>query len=55
METISRIEQEVDQIRQRIFEKTKDMTTEQLLEYYRKSGEATAKKYGFTIVSKLED
>jgi len=51
MKTISKIEEEVDQIRLHIYEKTKDMTPEELTEYYRKSGEAFAKKYGFQIIS----
>jgi len=50
MRTISPIEQEVNQIRLQIYEKTKDMTPAELTEYYRRSGEASAKKYGFKIV-----
>jgi hypothetical protein len=55
MKLISRIEQEVDQIRLAIYEKTKDMTPAQLTEYYRKSGEATAKKYGFKIIANAKE
>ena len=55
MKAISRIEQEVNQIRLQIHEKTKDMTPSQITEYYRKSGEATAKKYGFKIVESAMD
>ena len=55
MKTISKIEQEVNQIRLRIYEKTKDMTPSQLTEYYRKSGEATAQKYGFKIVASAKE
>ena len=51
MKTIRKIEQEVNQIRLQTYEKTKDMTPSQLTEYYRKSGEATAQKYGFKIVA----
>jgi hypothetical protein len=51
MKKLARIEREVNQIRLQIYERTKDMTPAQLNEYYRKSGEAAAKKYGFTIVS----
>ena len=50
MKTISNVEKEVNEIRLQIHEKTKNMTPEQLTEYYRKSGEASAKKYGFKIV-----
>ena len=49
MKTAKTIEQEVNQIRLRIYEKTKDMTPAQLTEYYRKSGERSARKYGFKI------
>ena len=55
MKTISKIEQEVNQIRLIIYEKTKDMTPAQLTEYYRKSGEATAQKYGFKIVASANE
>ena len=50
MKTTNKIEQEIDQIRLQIYEKTKKMTTEQLTEYYQKSGEESARKYGFKIV-----
>jgi len=50
MKSTSLIEQEINQIRLAIYEKIKDMTPTQVTEYYRKSGEATAKKYGFKIV-----
>ena len=51
MKTISPIEQEVNQIRLKIYDKTKDMTPEQLTEYYKQSTEATVKKYGFKVVA----
>ena len=51
MKTSNNIEKEINQIRLRIYEKTKDMTPAQLTEYYKKSGEASAKKYGFKIVA----
>ncbi|MCL2360575.1 MAG: hypothetical protein FWC73_02035 [Defluviitaleaceae bacterium] len=54
MKLVNRIEQEVDQIRIAIYEKTKDMTPSQLTEYYRKSGETTAKKYGFKVIENAE-
>lgn len=49
------VEQEINEIRLRIYEETKDMTAEQLTEYYRKSGEASAKKYGFRIVGSAKE
>ena len=49
------IEDEIDAIRLQIYEETKHMTPSQLTEYYRKSGEATAKKYGFKIVASAKD
>jgi hypothetical protein len=50
MRTSSIVEREVNEIRLKIYEKTKDMTPAQINEYYRKSGEAAAQKYGFKIV-----
>ena len=52
---ISKVEQEVNRIRLQIYEETKDMTPEQLTEYYRKSGESAAKKYGFKIVASAKE
>jgi hypothetical protein len=55
MKTTSKIEQEVNKIRLQIYEKTKDMTPSQLTEYYRRSGEASAQKYGFKIVESAKE
>ncbi len=55
MKIINNIEQEVNRIRLQIYEKTKDMPPEQLTEYYRKSGEASAQKYGFKIVANAKE
>ena len=55
MKTMSNVERELNQIRLKIYEKTKNMTTSQLTEYYRKSGEASAKQYGFTIVANAKE
>jgi len=55
MKTISPIEHEVNQIRLTIYEKIKDMTPAQVTDYYRKSGEATAKKYGFKIIESAKE
>ena len=50
MRKLSPVEQEINKIRLDIYEKTKNMTPAQLTEYYRKSGEESAKKYGFKII-----
>ena len=55
MKTINPIEQEVNQIRLGIYEKIMDMTPAQVTEYYRKSGEATAKKNGFKIIESAKN
>ena len=55
MKTINKIEHEVNQIRLAIYEKTKDMSPAQLTEYYRRSGEATAQKYGFKIIASAKE
>ena len=55
MKTISKIEQEVNNIRLGIYEKTKDMTPAQLMDYYKQSTEATIKKYGFKIVTNVRE
>ena len=48
------IEKDINKIRLRIYEKTKDMSPQQLTEYYKKSGETSAKKYGFQIVASAD-
>ena len=50
MKTISRAEQEVNQIRLRIYEETKDLTSAQYKERLDNITEAAAKKYGFKVV-----
>jgi hypothetical protein len=55
MKAISKVEQEVNQIRLKIYEKTKDMTPAQLSEYYRQSTETTIKKYGFKVISSVKE
>ena len=55
MRIYNHIEQEVNEIRLHIYEKTKNMSPEQLTEYYRKSGESSAKKYGFKIVDTAKE
>ena len=55
MKTSDTIEDEIDEIRLRIYERTKDMNPSELTEYYRKSGEAIARKYGFKIINSVND
>ena len=55
MKTISKIEQEVNQIRLRIYEETKDMTVQERVERVNKIGEAAAQKYGFKRVASARD
>jgi len=44
------IEDEIDEIRLRIYERTKDMTVEERREHRRKNIEWIVKEYGLTIV-----
>ena len=55
MKTNKTAEQKINEIRLKIYEKTKDMTPEQLTEYYKQSTEATIKKYGFKVVASAKD
>jgi hypothetical protein len=55
MKMLDTIEQEVNRIRIEIYEKTKDMTPAQLTEYYKKSTEATIKKYGFKVIASTKE
>jgi hypothetical protein len=48
------IENEVHQARQKIHEKTKDMTSKERVNYMNTRGEALAKKYGFKIAPSAE-
>jgi len=48
------IEEEIDRIRLEIYEETKHMTHAELGEFYRKSTEEAAKKYGFKVVSHID-
>jgi hypothetical protein len=51
MKTISNVEQEINQIRLKIYEETKDLTPEQYRERLNRVTEAAAQKYGFKIVA----
>jgi len=55
MKTISSVEQEINQIRLSIYEKTKDMTPAQRAERTNKIAEAAAKKYGFKIIASAKE
>ena len=55
MKTISKIEQEVNQIRLKIFEETKDLTPAQRAERTNRITEAAAQKYGFKIVASARE
>jgi predicted Co/Zn/Cd cation transporter (cation efflux family) len=50
MKTINKIEQEINQIRLKIYEEIKDMTPEELLKHQQKKADETAQKYGFKMV-----
>ena len=49
------IEDEIDRIRLRIYEETKDMTIEERAERLNRFGEAAAKKYDFKFVSRANN
>lgn len=55
MKNMKTIEQEINQIRLSIYEKTKDMTPTQLTNYYKKNTDATIKKYGFRVIASAKD
>ena len=55
MSTISKVEQEVNQIRLAIYEKTKDLTPAQRAERTNRIAEAAAQKYGFKIVASARE
>jgi len=48
------IEDEIDAIRLRIYERTKDLTAEELDEYYRKISERAAKEYGIKCIPTVD-
>ena len=55
MKTANTIELEINQIRLRIYEETKDMTVEERVERVNRIGEAAAKKYGFKIAASAKE
>ena len=50
MKTLNTIEKDLDQIRLKIYEKTKDMTSAQITDYYSKSAEAAFNRIGYKRV-----
>ena len=55
MKTPNAIEQEINQIRLRIYEETKDMTVQERVERVNRIGEAAAKKYGFKRITSARE
>jgi hypothetical protein len=55
MKTPNTIEQDINKIRLRIYEETKEMTPAQRAERVNRIGEAAAKKYGFKIVASAKE
>jgi len=55
MKAISNVEREVNKIRLRIYEKTKNMPPEERAERTNKIAETAAKEYGFKIVSNAKE
>jgi hypothetical protein len=47
--TESKVMQEVHAIRRDIYERTKDMTAQEKVDYYNRSTEETIKKYGIKV------
>ena len=55
MKTPNTIEDEIDRIRLKIHEETKDMTPEQRVARVNRIGEAIAREYGLKIVSRAKE
>ena len=55
MKTYKCIEQEVNQIRLKIYEETKELTPEQYTERVRSIGEKAAKKYGYKHAANIKE
>jgi len=55
MKKSNSIEKEINQIRVRIYEETKNMTAQERAERVNKIGEAAAKKYGFKRVTSINE
>jgi len=55
MKTISHVEQEVNQIRLKIYEETKDLTPEQYKERLDRITKAAAQKYNFKVIANAKE
>ena len=55
MKSTSNIEQEVNRIRLKIYEETKNLTPEQYKERLDKITKAAAEKYGFKVVANTKE
>jgi len=55
MKTPNTIEQDINRIRLKIYEETKDMTPAQRVDYYRRNTEPIIKQYGFKVVSSAKE
>ena len=55
MKTISNIEREVNQIRLKIYEETKHLTSEQYKERLKKITNETSKKHDFKVITSADD
>jgi len=55
MKTIRKIEQEIDQIRLKIYEETKNLTPEQYKERLDRITEAAVQKYGIRVVTSAHE
>ena len=55
MKTYKTVEQEVNKIRLKIYDETKDLTPEQYTERVRKIGENAAQKYGFHRIASTKE
>ena len=51
MKTTNTIEREINATRVKIYERTKDMTPKQRVEYYQNKTADTIKKYGFKVIA----
>ena len=55
MKTLNTIERDINRIRLKTYEETKDMTPSQITEYYRRKTEPIIKQYGFKVVASARE